>query len=192
MKASCRSGCICDLLRAMAISRSAFSWMSALRRLSFSSRTLSAAAQAIWASSLSLGDVSQVLPLEEVEDQDLFLSVLDATGVGLFVWLTSDDENSLSQPTNEGSLEEKGSLRPFQLLLLEKALSKGILLFGEENGSSSPLKGSKVLLSPVAVATATVTTSVLVKPVKGSSRLAANGSLKPTSLKGSTVNSNSA
>jgi hypothetical protein len=51
---------ISDLLRAIAISRSAISCISAFLRLSCSDRTLSAATQAIWASSLNLGNGSDV------------------------------------------------------------------------------------------------------------------------------------
>ena len=195
---------ISDLLRAIAISKSAISCISAFLLLSCSQRTLSAATQAIWASSLSFGNVSVAETLifsgvDEDEDRGLF-DEFEPIEVGLLPWPLGGEEKALkSLPQLEDDLlllsaaaaTANGSARPFQAEL-PNGLSNSIvdLLEGEveeANGSLSLEKGSK--LSDPFFLTALF---VIVGTAKGSSAWDANGSPKPTSLKGSSVNSNSA
>lgn len=194
---------ISDLLRAIAISRSAISCISAFLLLSCSQRTLSAATQAIWASSLSFGNVSVAETFVfsgDDEEEDLLFDELEPIDVGLFAWPLGGEENALkSLPQIEDDLlllsaaaaAAKGSGWPFHAEL-PNGLSNSIadLLEGEvveAKGSLSAEKGSKLsdpfFLMPL---------FVIVGTAKGSSVCDANGSPKPTSLKGSSVNSNSA
>ena len=208
----------------MAISRSAFSCNSALRRLSCSSLTLSAAAQAICDdSSLSFGwcrasDDEDALPFRPDEGVVGSLPLMgleakeDEEGLLMLMWCLpgGGEENLKSSPQpieddddllllSTAAATVNGSGRPFQAES-EKALSKSMsLLFDfngvvvvvmEANGSLSNEKGSKLseLLSfffkPLVGVAGTATGSSLL--------FVANGSPKPTSLNGSSVNSNSA
>ena len=195
---------ISDLLRAIAISRSAISCISAFLRLSCSERTLSAATQAIWASSLNLGNGSDadtlLLFIGDEEEDDRLFNELEPIDVGLLVGpLEVGEENLKSLPQLEGDLlllsaavaAANGSGRPFHAEL-PKGLSNSIVdLEGdveEANGSLSKENGSKLSGSFLIL----IPLLVIVGMAKGSSVFEANGSPNPTSLKGSSVNSNSA
>jgi len=194
---------ISDLLRAIAISRSAISCISAFLRLSCSDRTLSAATQAIWASSFNLGNGSDadtlLVFIGDDEEDDLLFNELEPIDVGLLMGPEVGEENLKSLPQLEGDLlllsaavaAANGSGRPFHAEL-PNGLSNSIVdLEGDveeakgslsaENGSK--LSGSFLILIPLLV---------MVGTAKGSSVFEVNGSPNPTSLKGSSVNSNSA
>jgi hypothetical protein len=198
---------ISDLLRAIAISRSAISCISAFLRLSCSDRTLSAATQAIWASSLNLGNGSDadtlLLFIGDDEEDDRLFNELEPIDVGLLVGpLEVGEENLKSLPQLEGNLlllsaavaAANGSGRPFHAEL-PNGLSNSIVdLEGdveEANGSLSAENGSKlsVLSGSFLIF---IPLLVMVGTAKGSSVFEANGSPNPTSLKGSSVNSSSA
>ena len=174
-----------DLLKAMAISKSAFSCNSALRSRSRSSRTLSDDAHAIWSSSLSL---ALVLEDDDVVDDDRAFKL--KLGAPLF----REPENCKSSPQIDADVllvvdPLKGSIRLFHAESQPNELSKSIFAFegalNGANGSFSIANGSRL--------SDTFLRMPFVEGAEnGSSLVDAKGSANPTSLNGSSVNSNSA
>lgn len=134
------------------------------------------------------------------EEEDRLFIELELIDVGLFGWPLEGEENLKSFPQLAGDLlllsaaaaAANGSFRLFHAELPNGLSNSMVVAFDEgmmveANGSLSEENGSKLsdpfFLLPLFVR--------LVGTAKGSSTFV-NGSPKPTSLKGSSVNSNSA